>query len=61
MIGGRSANLSGNVVMIDELRVGGSWRDVVPADEMIPEPATLLLAALGVSGLAGYARRRRRC
>lgn len=40
----------------DEFRIGTGASAVLP----VPEPATMLLAAMGASALAGYTRRRRR-
>ena len=40
---------------IDEIRVGNTWQDVVP----IPEPSSVILAALGLFGLLLFAARKR--
>jgi len=47
----------------DEVRFGETWADVTPAagpEGEVPEPCTLVLAAMGLMGLGGYARKRRR-
>jgi len=48
----RTFQLHDDTVLIDELRIGRQWRDVVP----LPEPGTVALLGLG---LLGFARRRK--
>ena len=43
---------------VDEIRFGATYNDVIGAGA-IPEPSTFLIWALGLLGLAWYARRRR--
>jgi len=52
----RTANFdSGDVLIVDELRLGTEWTDVVPP--LIPEPCTLALLACGLGALATRRRR----
>jgi hypothetical protein len=44
----------------DEMRLGTTFADVTAVTFLIPEPSTLLLAALGLLGLAFCGRRRKR-
>jgi hypothetical protein len=49
MLGMRSANLdSDDDILVDALRYGTTWLDVVP----VPEPETALLVALGLAALS---------
>jgi len=65
MLGMRSANLdSGDVILIDELRLGDTMLDVVSggvggAPPLVPEPVTMAGLVLGIGALGGYVRRRR--
>ena len=62
MVGIRSANLSGDVILIDELRLGSTMNDVLfggdPPD-LAPEPLTMAGLGLGLVGLVRYVLRRR--
>ena len=50
----------GNSLPFDEVfRVSGSTFSLLPTSTVIPEPSTFLLAAVGLFGLAFFARRRR--
>jgi len=52
----------GRDISFDEIRFGDTFEDVTPADVPegeIPEPCTLVLAAMGLMGIGRYARRRR--
>jgi hypothetical protein len=54
VLGIRSANLDADdVLLIDELRIGTAWEDVVPA----PEPGAVLLLGLGILGATRLRRR----
>lgn len=46
----------------DEFRIGTTWADVTPhtGGAVIPEPMTMLAVGLGITGLGGYIRKRRR-
>ena len=58
LVGLRSVNLdTGEEVLLDELRIGTTWDEVVPLGMIIPEPCTVLLVA---GGLLALARRRRK-
>jgi len=52
-------NIAGLKFFVDEIRIGTTFEDVTGAVP-IPEPSTLVLAALGLLGLVGFARRRKR-
>lgn len=55
-LGIRSVNLdAGELVLLDEIRLGTAWADVFPRNLAIPEPASMLLLA---GGLMCLARRR---
>jgi hypothetical protein len=43
----------------DEIRIGGTWASVTSA-AVVPEPATFVLAGLGLVGLIGVGRRARK-
>ena len=66
MIGMRSANLdAGDVILIDEFRLGTTMQDVLQGGlgeppPMVPEPVTMAGLALGIGCLARYIRRRGR-
>lgn len=52
LVGLRSVNLdSGEMVLLDELRLGTSWEDVFPLNAAIPEPTSLGLLGLGLLAL----------
>ncbi len=56
VVGMRSVNLDANeIVLVDELRLGTTWEEVMVA--YVPEPATLILVGCGLLALA---RRRSR-
>ncbi|HUT35971.1 MAG TPA: PEP-CTERM sorting domain-containing protein [Planctomycetota bacterium] len=48
LIGLRASGLSGDTVLLDEVRIGTSWDDVFPLSAYIPEPATLGLLGAGL-------------
>jgi hypothetical protein len=42
---------------VDEIRFGATSADVLPVEGEVPEPASAILFALGVAGLAAWRRR----
>ena len=57
-LGDDTTSIAQGAAAFDEFRMGTTANDVVP--ESIPEPSSLLLALLGLLGLAVLPRRRRR-
>jgi hypothetical protein len=53
----RANTLFPDQLIVDDLRVGQTWADVTPP---VPEPATAALMGLGVLGVIGFYRARRR-
>jgi hypothetical protein len=57
-VGFRSVNLdSGDVVLVDDLRLSTTWNEALRIPVAIPEPATLALLGLGLLGMVGLRRK----
>jgi hypothetical protein len=59
MVGIRSANLSGDVILIDQILLGTTLNDVLGGgSDTAPEPLTMAGLGLGLVGLVRYVRKR---